>query len=174
MNKQLSTIAAALALACLSSAASADEVRVFATASFGDNEFGFGSAEYGWASGNNVFTLGASLIVSESVDFETRESSSEFNIGLNGGYTYLFNTEGNTGFVEGRAGSFDVSEFSDAAFYEVSVGYRWYVSDRAAIGWNIVGYEQRRTLVFDPQSGEVESDWDGNPFTRLQLIVALD
>ncbi|GMU42135.1 MAG: hypothetical protein DYH17_07440 [Xanthomonadales bacterium PRO6] len=176
MNKQLSTIAAALALACLSSTASADEVRVFATASFGDNESGFGSAEYGWGSGNNIFTIGTSLLVVKVPKRDDPEKTkAEFNIGLNGGYTYLFNPEGNTGFVEGRAGTFDVSKFSDSAFYEVSVGYRWYLSDRAALGWNIIGYEQRQTAQENNSpSTETEYDWEGSPFTRLQLIVALD
>lgn len=158
MNKQLPIIAAALALACLSTTASADEARVFAFATFGDTKFGYATGEYGWGSGSNIFTVGATLGVSGTGE------DSEFDLGINAGYTYLFNPEGNTGFVEGRGGTFDIGAFSDSAFYELSAGYRWYVSDRAAIGWNIVGYQQLKS----------DDDWDGSPFTRLQLIVALD
>ena len=164
MKKHLIAVAAALTLGGLaaSTTASANEIRLFATATFGDSKFGFADAAYGWASGNNIFSLGASMQVSGAGD------DSEFNFGVNGGYTYLFNPEGSTGFVEGRVGTFDISEFSDSAFYEASVGYRWYVSDRASVGWNMIGWEQRKFASIDG------SDWDGNAFTRLQLIIALD
>lgn len=164
MKKHLIAAAAALALGGLftSATASADELRLFATATFGDSKFGFADAAYGWGTGNSIFSLGASMQVSGAGD------DSEFNVGLNGGYTYLFNPDGNTGFLEARLGSFDISEFSDTGFYEVSAGYRWYLSDRAAVGWNILGWEQRK--LFDGN----DSSWDGNPFTRLQLIIAFD
>jgi len=174
--------ALALALVACSPTAFADEVRLFATASFGDQENGFGSAEYGWGSGKNIFTLGASLVVLQSGGevvqpvtnpLQFSDKKTEFTVGMNAGYTYLFNPDGNTGFLEGRLGTFDISEFSDAAFYEASVGYRWYLSDRAAIGWNIIGYEQRRSQA-ENMAGNSESDWNGNAFTRVQLIIALD
>ncbi len=158
MNKHMIAVAAALALGGLvaSPVAKADEIRLFAQATFGDNETGFGNVAYGWNSGgNSIWTLGASMFVSGG-------NNSDFTFGVNGGYTYLFNPEGNTGFVEASVGALDVGEFSDM-FFEGSAGYRWYLSDRAAVGWNVIGWQE---LTAD--------NAEGSAFTRLQLIISFD